>query len=353
MNEIIIARRKMATKISDERIYKHFLQQNVIAIARPYFSENMYSLSFCPKCMQPHGTFKLRWHEWVEHRCDCDKHEDPKWSEGMDFNKAYETCYCCGLEVIQTGSRWSTFYCRDCRAAIRKFNDSVGTCVIPLGRHSMMNGIRFKKCAPLQEAASLFSSEFKSMDELMNRAHEHGALILRHQLKILKLPEDASLMMFQKATFSIDRKQAKKDALLSLIAHILKSPPKIVPYKPFTPKIESIFTPEPEISCVFYTLVIRNESINQKYKGGINAFVAEHGVNYNSDIAVMIFMAPLGIEVTEEMLKKSGLTWQEDYTWFEASEMARRQPTVKSIPFKVKWLKGYCSKGRSYVSLAE
>jgi len=266
----------MATNISDERVYKHFLQQNVIAIARPYFSENMSSLSFCPKCMQPHGKFKLRWREWVEHRCDCDKHEDPKWSEGMDFNKAYETCYCCGLEIIQTGSRWSTFFCRDCRKAIRKFNDSVGTCVIPLGRHNMMNGVRFKKSAPLLEAANLFSSELKSMGELMNRAHEHGALILRHQLKILKLPEDASLITFLKASFIIDRKQAKKDGLLSIIEYILKNPPKIIPNVPFVPKIESNFTSEAEISCVFYTVVIRNESLNQKYKGGIKAFVAEH-----------------------------------------------------------------------------
>jgi hypothetical protein len=341
----------MATKISDERVYKHFLQQNVIALARPYFSENMSSLSFCPKCMQPHGKFKLRWHEWAEHRCDCDKHEDPKWSEGMDFNKAYETCYCCGLEVIQTGSRWSTFFCRDCRKAIRKFNDSVGTCVIPLGRHSMMNGIRFKKSAPLPEAASLFSSELKSMGKLMNRAHEHGALILRHQLKILKLPEDASLITFLKASFSIDRKQAKKDALLSIIEYILKNPPKIVVPEPFAPKIESIFTSEPEISCVFYTVVIRNEAINQKYEGGIKAFVAKHGVKYNNDLSLMIFMAPGGVEDTEKMLKQLGFKREEDFTWFEASEMARKKPTVKSIPFKAKWLKGYCSKGRAYVSL--
>jgi hypothetical protein len=65
----------------------------------------------------------------------------------------------------------------------------------------------------------------------------------------------------------------------------------------------------------------------------------------------MIFMAPSGIEDTEEMLKKLGFKREEDFTWFEASEIAWRKPTVKSIPFKAKWLKGYCSKGRAYISL--
>jgi hypothetical protein len=215
----------------------------------------------------------------------------------------------------------------------------------------MMNGIRFKKSAPLPEAASLFSSELKSMGELINRAHEHGALILRHQLKILKLPEDASLITFLKASFSIDRRQAKKDALLSLIGHILHDPPKIIPHVPYIPKVESIFISEPEISCVFCTIVIRNESINQKYKGGIKTFVANHAVKYNNDLSVMIVMAPGDVEVIEKMLNKLDFKREDDFTWFEASEIAWRKPTVKSIPFKVKWLKGYCSKGRAYVSL--
>ena len=191
------------------------------------------------------------------------------------------------------------------------------------------------------------------MGELMNRAREQEAFILHHQLKILKLPENASLMMLMKASFGIDRKQAKKEALLSIIEHILKSPPKIIPYEPYTPKIESFFTSEPEISCVFYTVVIRNESVNQICKGGIKAFVAEHGVKYNNDLTVMIFMAPGGIERTEEMLNKLGLKYGDDFTWFDASEIAQRKPIVKSIPFKAKWLKGYCKDGHAFVSLVK
>jgi hypothetical protein len=187
----------------------------------------------------------------------------------------------------------------------------------------------------------------------MDRERQHKVLILQHQLKILTLPVDASLMMLLKASLSIDQKKAKKEALLSLIAHILHDPPKIIPCAPCIPKIESTFISEPELPCVFYTVVIRNEAINQKYEGGIKAFVTKHGVKYNDDLSVMIFMAPSGVEDTEEMLKKLGFKREDDFTWFEASEMARRKPTVKIIPFKAKWLKGYCSKGRAYVSLVK
>ena len=222
----------MTIEISDEQIREHFeKQQNTdyggtFNLLEPYVLENLSSLTLCPKCLQPHGKMRLLYGDWVEQQCECEKKDESKWGDGRDFNTGYETCYCCGLEVITSGSRWSSFYCQDCKKAIRKFNDSVGTCVIPLGRHSIMNGIGFKKSAPLQEATSLFSNELKSMGELMGRAHEHGALVLRHQLKILKLPEDPNLMNLTRASLDANRKWDKKDALLSLISHILKSPPK-------------------------------------------------------------------------------------------------------------------------------
>jgi hypothetical protein len=349
----------MVIEISDEQIYEHLeKQQNTqycgnFKVIEPYLIENLSGLTLCPKCLQPHGKMRLLYGGWVEQHCECEKQDDPKWGDGRDFNLGYETCYCCGLEVIVSGSRYSPFFCQDCKKAIRKFNDAIGTCVIPIGRHHYLNDKWFNKTPPLYEPPSLFSSESKSIGELMDRAREQKAFILRHQLKILKLPEDTNLMMLMKTSFSIDRKRAKKEALLSIIEHILKSPPKIIPYEPYTPKIESYFISEVEISCVFYTVVIRNESVNQICKGGIKAFVAEHGVKYNDDLTVMIFMAPSGIENTEEMLEKLGFKYGDDFTWFDATEMARRKPIVKRIPFKAKWLKGYCKDGRAYVSLVQ
>jgi hypothetical protein len=40
-----------------------------------------------------------------------------------------------------------------------------------------------------------------------------------------------------------------------------------------------------------------------------------------------------------------------DFTYFDATAMSRKKPKVETIPFEVKWLKGYCSKDHAHVSL--
>ena len=215
-----------------------------------------------------------------------------------------------------------------------------------------MNGIWFNKSAPLDEAVSAFVGKANSMGNLIVNVNEHKVLILRHQLKVLQLPENASLLELTKASFHINRKQAKKEALLSIVEHALQAPiEKYVETPMPPPKIESEFTSEPEISCVFYTLVIRNEAINQKYEGGLKAFVAGHGVKYNNDITVMLFMGSDNLYDASDMLQNKGLKWEEDFTYFDATAMSRKKPKVETSPFKVKWLKGYCSKDHAHVSL--
>ena len=90
----------------------------------------------------------------------------------------------------------------------------------------------------------------------------------------------------------------------------------------------------------FTRLVIRNESINQKYKGGMQAFIAEHGGKYNNDIAVIIFMAPDGIETLRKNLKREGLKWGRILYGLTPGRYAGKNHVVKAIPFKVQWLKG-------------
>jgi hypothetical protein len=98
-------------------------------------------------------------------------------------------------------------------------------------------------------------------------------------------------------------------------------------------------------------LVIRNEAINQKYEGGLKAFVAEHEVKYNNDITVMLFMSSDNLYDASDMLQNKGLKWEEDFTYFDATVMSGKKSQVETIPFKVKWLKGYCSKDHAHVSL--
>ena len=58
-----------------------------------------------------------------------------------DFPTTVELCYGCASALIPSGSRFSSFFCRECHTAVRKLAESAGFAVIPLGRHTLMNGI--------------------------------------------------------------------------------------------------------------------------------------------------------------------------------------------------------------------
>ena len=40
-----------------------------------------------------------------------------------------------------SGSKWSVWFCDACQHRVSTLNGSVGRCVIPIGRHSLMNGV--------------------------------------------------------------------------------------------------------------------------------------------------------------------------------------------------------------------
>lgn len=58
----------------------------------------------------------------------------------LDFATPVELCHCCGEELLASGSRWSVWFCGECAALVKALNERAGACVIPIGRHSLMNG---------------------------------------------------------------------------------------------------------------------------------------------------------------------------------------------------------------------
>jgi hypothetical protein len=115
----------------------------------------MNKLNICGECGAIYGQFKIR---GIAHfqKCsgDCSKYssqpdypsKDPvsgRWG-GFDFNQGYELCYTCGLVVLKSGSRWSVWFCDDCKNYVCDINTFFGETIIPIGRHTLMNGIIFK-----------------------------------------------------------------------------------------------------------------------------------------------------------------------------------------------------------------
>ncbi len=64
-------------------------------------------------------------------RCACEPKEPP----------AIELCRGCAAATIPSGSKWSVLFCDACKERVVAYNRAAGGCAIPIGRHSLMNGI--------------------------------------------------------------------------------------------------------------------------------------------------------------------------------------------------------------------
>jgi hypothetical protein len=58
---------------------------------------------------------------------------EEKWP-GFDFNTIVELCYCCGQEELKSGSRWSVWFCEECKEKVIDFNTRFQQTIIPIGR---------------------------------------------------------------------------------------------------------------------------------------------------------------------------------------------------------------------------
>jgi hypothetical protein len=88
---------------------------------------------------------------------------------GYDYNEVAELCRCCGLDVLPSGSRWSVWVCEHYKDWVWDFNERVGRCVIPIGRHSMMNGFALPGSLARDDAlVEQFANDMRSLVERMN-----------------------------------------------------------------------------------------------------------------------------------------------------------------------------------------
>ena len=109
-----------------------------------------------------------------------------------------------------------------------------------------------------------------------------------------------------------------------------------------------------KIRCSFFTVVIRNKALTQKYNGGLKGFMNKHSARCNNDIAVDCYMGG-DIEDTIKDLTQNGLTIDEDFTVFDAESfcmeliMDRDNPKIRhTVELGVGWLKAQFVKGEGF-----
>lgn len=69
-------------------------------------------------------------HEWGCGAPIPDDPEAPNW----------ELCRCCTVALLDTATRWAHHFCVPCCDRVKALNRRFGGCVIPVGRHTIVNG---------------------------------------------------------------------------------------------------------------------------------------------------------------------------------------------------------------------
>jgi hypothetical protein len=116
-------------------------------------------------------------------RCGCEPSEP--WP-GHDLARFVELCRCCALEALPSGSRWSVWFCDECKHRALAFNDAMGRYVIPIGRHSLMKriGVRMEEATDPGRVES-FLGEIGKMFRAQDDTSAWAAIITRDNLRAI------------------------------------------------------------------------------------------------------------------------------------------------------------------------
>lgn len=188
-----------------------------------------HDLVICRKCLNLYGRLVrvlknssdgTKRSGWRYQKCKCMTDENKKSGKptilwpGNDYNTSVEFCYCCSKRLINSGSRFSSFYCSNCRKLIVEYNNQADVIQIPMGRHSFMNGI--KLAVPFSKVdGDQFDKELKGFLQaidlikewqklrLFENLHDigfkfHNDISLSHYDSLIESKEDDSLNSIEK-----------------------------------------------------------------------------------------------------------------------------------------------------------
>lgn len=118
-------------------------------------------------CLSLHGETP-----YGRQSCRCEPQE--KWP-GCHVSRAADLCALCARGLAGGVVRWSWLACDDCRTVERALSGWLGIPVLPLGRHSVMNGVILADDAPSEvdkeEFAAALTGLARGWARLKNWGH--------------------------------------------------------------------------------------------------------------------------------------------------------------------------------------
>ena len=334
-------------------------------------------MDLCRECGEIRGPFRLRGGgPFHSQTCLCpDKRGTPQAREELtiyfrlDFARAVTLCACCGQELIKTGSKFSSFFCDFCRKLIYAFDRKRGITIIPMGRHSFMNGVLLNGGdAQNERAITRFVEGMSSMFKRIELLEEWAKGVIAENIKRTGHDWGNHVGLFDYLSEMPRDFRSRHNAFLGLRKFFLER----CEAAPETRGVggetnmaldrgggpagagTSVYQPEPEIRSSSYVLVARMEAVRRKWRGGLGAYLRKYGCQFNDGIATNSAAA---LEFNDQLvdLAENGLEIDRDFTIIHAGDAGGAGIKKDGTPFPmpVDWLGGFYRDGSVMVFLKQ
>lgn len=92
--------------------------------------------------------------------CPCEPSEP--WPD-CDVSRAQDLCLVCARGTAGATTRWSWLACEHCRRVEKALQGWLGIRILPLGRHSLLNGVALRVAQASSEEADAFAVAFEGL----------------------------------------------------------------------------------------------------------------------------------------------------------------------------------------------
>src|SRR5437867_2299370 len=92
-----------------------------------------HDLVICVRCTRLRGPWTMAGRKFSAVQCcACDRQPNAASWPRFDFNCVAEFCKCCGTECLESGSRWSVWFCDECKEYVGQLHAVAGRYLIPI-----------------------------------------------------------------------------------------------------------------------------------------------------------------------------------------------------------------------------
>lgn len=202
-----------------ERNFSNVSRLVVLTPHEALMALDLTRMHLCTRCLEVAGPWRQRYEPRgpLRQLCSCERRSlnesgepTPEPWPSFDFNQAVTLCYCCGMEPLTSGSRFSVWFCDECKLRVRRVNEELRFYLIPIGRHSFMAGLGLGgKSALDPEKIEAFVQRWGDARKRMRLLDQWSLTVRRQSVEMLRLGHTSKVSVVDYLAFPKDVAETK------------------------------------------------------------------------------------------------------------------------------------------------